>query len=139
MTESIDKKSLIYVRDATLDDLPFVYSTWLKGLRYGNEWFKAIDQDAYFKHYHNVLEIILNRPTTAIKVACLVDDPSVIIGYSVFEDTTLHFVFVKKNWRNIGLAKDLVLPTTCLVTHVTQVGLSLLKKAPGVRFNPYAI
>lgn len=138
MPETIDKRSLIQVRDATLDDLNFIYASWLKGLRYGNDWFRQIDQDAYYKAYHQVLEIILNRPSTAIKVACLVEDPSIIIGYSVFDKSILHWVFVKKPWRNIGICRDLIPTSIDVVTHVTKVGTALLPKLPGVRFNPFA-
>lgn len=133
----IDKKALITTRPGTLEDINFVYATWLKGLRYGNDWFLLIDQDVYFKHYHDVIETILSRPNTAIRVACLVEDPSVIIGYSVYEGPVVHWAFVKKPWRKIGICKDLMPSRITTVTHLTRTGASLLTKSPGVRFNPF--
>ncbi len=135
----IEKKSLIRLRDGDLGDINFIYATWLKGLRFGNEWFKLTEQEAYFEFYHNVIERILSSPETAVKVACLVEDPAVIIGYSVFAGTKLHWVFCKKAWRNIGICRDLVPKDVSVVTHMTDVGASLLKKSPGVRFNPFLV
>ncbi len=139
MTEEIDKRSLIAIRDGTLEDINFIFSTWLKGLRYGNDFFKLIDQEAYFDKYHQVLEGVLSNPSTTVKVACLVEDQSVIIGYAVFRGLVLDWVFVKKPWRNIGIAKDLVPSDVSTITHITKIGVSLLAKNPKVRLNPFAL
>lgn len=126
------------------EDKPFVLSSWLKGLRWGNHWFSLIDQTAYFKAYHAILEDLLERANTCILVACLQDSPDVILGYSVFSyteqgDVAFHWIFVKRRWRNIGVAKMLTPPGIVIATHLTELGEKLIKKRPEIKFNPFVL
>jgi hypothetical protein len=90
------------------------------------------------EHYHKVINYLIDKKTINIRVACLKDDPTVILGYAIFEGDTLHWVFIKKSWRNIGLAKDLVPKDIKIVTHLTSVGLSISKRK-GFEFNPFKL
>lgn len=139
MDDKIHKNSLITVRTGEYDDIPFIYSTWLKGLRWGSEWHKSVDQDSYFKGQHRVIEKILHDPKTTIKVACLKDTPEIIVAYAVYTGETLHWCQVKADWRLIGLSKDLIPLNIKVVSHVTKAGVSMLKKHPHVIFNPYGV
>lgn len=127
------------IRDAVEKDFAFIYSTWLKGLRFGNDTFGLIDQHIYFDRYHEVIEKILALPTTLILVACLADDPDTILGYSVVGPPgTLHYIHVKQAWRRFGIAQKLVPEEVKFVTHVTKVGWSILKKKyPAAKYNPF--
>lgn len=133
------KKDLIATRDFNENDKSFIMATWLRGLRYGNDWFLAIDSTAYFKTYHRVLEQILSSPNETIKIACLKDDPDVILGYCVFKRERLDWLFVKKAWRGIGIAKQLIPSDIKVVTHITTVGRSILNKSPHIIFNPFSL
>lgn len=130
----MEKKDLIATRAILPSDRGLIFSTWLKGLRYANDWFKHIDQDAYFHHYQQVLESYFNRPDINCSVACLREDPDVILGYAVYEPHVLHWVFVKPAWRRIGIAKMLVPPGIKTVSHLTHIGLLLKKDRI---FNPF--
>jgi hypothetical protein len=133
----LKKKDLIAYRGLHPNDMNFIYSTWLKGLRYGNDWFSFITKEAYFTFYHRIIELILNKPHVIIQIACLKEDPDVILGYSVYEGFVLHWVFVKSAWRKIGIAKDLV-PEFKSVSHITAIAKSILiTKFPQVEFNPF--
>jgi hypothetical protein len=136
---TIQKKDLVAVRDWVPGDRNFILSTWLKGLRYGNEWFEAIDSKVYFDFYHKVIETILAHPLTTVKVACLADDSDVILGYSVSTGPCLNWAFVKKEWRSIGIGRDLVSKEITTVTHLTSLGKSILRKHPELKFNPFAL
>jgi len=129
------------IRDATPADKNFIYASWLRGLYYGDSWFKEIPKSIFMEAYHSVLETILENPTTQVKVACLHDDPEVILGYAVLgtEGRRVHWVFVKKAWRTIGIAKKLVPEKVDVATHLTRVGMSLMKKRPNMIFNPFAL
>lgn len=120
-------------------DRPFVLSTFLKGLYYGESWFRLINKDVFMTCYHSFLEKFLDSPGVQVTIACLVEDPEVIIGYSVTTNTVLHFIFVKKAWRNIGVAKMLLPKTVSAVTHLTDLGKKLLPKLPGAEFNPFLL
>lgn len=133
------KSELITIRDAESGDINFILATWLRGLKYGNDWFQMIDPEAYFLVYQKVIEAILQRPDTVVKVACLVEDRDVLIGYSVYAGDRLDWLFVKKNWRNIGVARSLVPENINVITHLTAVGKTILRKHPTVKFNPFAV
>lgn len=127
---------LIALRPADTSDVPFILATWLKGLRFGNSWYRLIDNKVYFKLYHSVISAIISKPTTRVIVACLKEEPSVILGYSVVEGDKLHWCQVKKAWRGIGIAKSLVPESVTTATHITEIGKSILLKK-NLIFNPF--
>lgn len=116
----------ILIRDVREEDFPLIYSTWLLGLYHGCEWFGRIKKDSYFKNYKLALERLLPRCT--IKMAVLADDPDVILGYVCYRGTTLDWIFVKKAWRKMGIAKMLLPSDITNCTHLTKVGRSLKPK-----------
>jgi|ERR1017187_600191 GNAT superfamily N-acetyltransferase len=139
MKENLDK-TLVTLRPSVPTDKNFIYSTWLKGLYYGNDWFKAIDQDVYFVNYQNTLNSILAKPGTIVTVACLKDDLDVILGYSVSHGEYLDWIWVKPIWRNLGIATDLVPANITAITHLTKSGQSIWhKKYPNWIFNPFMV
>lgn len=134
---SVSKRDLIAIRPGVEDDRNFIMSTWLKGLRYGNDWFELIEASVYYENYQKALDRLLGLVVTEVRVACLKDSPDVILGYAVSRGKTLDYVFVRKAWRGIGVARDLVPSDINTVSHVTDVGRSILKKKPSVKFNPF--
>lgn len=133
----LSKRDLIRLRQGVEDDRNFIMATWLKGLRYGNDWFELIEASVYYENYQKSIDRVLGLVITEVRVACLEDSPDVILGYSVARGKTLDWVFVKKTWRGIGIARDLVPNDINTVSHVTDVGRSILKKKPSVKFNPF--
>ncbi len=131
-----ESESVVY-RDVAAGDAAFIMSTWLKGLRYGNDWFGLIPAKIYFLVYHKVIETILSRPNVKVKVACLKSDPDIILGYSVSEGCRLDWIHVKKAWRSKGIAKALSPKELSTVSHLTNVGRSILSKNKKVCFNPF--
>lgn len=131
----LEKGELVAIRDAVAGDANFIFSTWLKGLRFGNPWFGLIDSKIYYATYHKVIEALLGK--TTIKVACLKEDPGVILGYAVYSGTRADWVHVKKSWRNIGLAKDLLPKDIKTFSHVTETGRTIMKNHPGIIFDPF--
>lgn len=133
------QKALITTRGYLPEDRSFVLACWLRGLYYGNSFFSEIPKDIFMKHYHSVLERFIDNPTVTITVACLQDDPQVILGYSVTRMSqgkkVLDWVFIKKAWRQIGIAKSLVPSDVQVVTHLTKVGKAI--KPSGITYNPF--
>lgn len=132
---SIVKGDLVAIRDAVADDHSFIFATWLRGLRYGNSFFREIDSEVYYKTYHNTIEALLLVAT--VKVACLRDEPDCILGYAVYFGNKVHWTHVKKEWRRIGIAKSLLPPVFDTVTHLSATGQSILKKRKGLKFDPF--
>lgn len=132
----MNKKDLIAIRDYAPTDEAFVFQTWLQGLYHGNPVYRLIDHNAYFENYRKVIESILS--SASVRVACLKDDPDIILGYSVIHGTKLHWAHTKEAWRKIGILKDLLPANFDTVTHITTVGENILKyKFPNVKFNPF--
>lgn len=130
--------STIKIREASESDFPFIYATWLKGLRFGNDVYGLIEQESYFRNQHRILEIILHRPDTEINVACLVEDPGTILGYAILGDKMVHYVHVKQAFRRFGIAKELCPKDIQRVTHVTKMGWNILKeKFPKAIYDPF--
>lgn len=137
--QDIENAPVIVARGYQEGDKPLILSTWLKGLYYGDSWFSLIPKDRFMKAYHAFLESLLEAPGVEVKLAVFKDDPDVIVGYAVYTNTVLHYVFVKKSWRGKGLAKFVVPEKLTAVTHLTDEGRQILKKHPGVFFDPFLL
>jgi hypothetical protein len=116
----------IQIRDLREEDLPLIYSTWLLGLYHGCEWFGRIKKDSFFRNYKAFLEKRLL--SCQVKVASLTEDPDVILGYVCYRENVLDWIFVKKAWRKMGIAKMLLPQGVTKVTHLTKVGRSIKPK-----------
>lgn len=93
----------ILLRQADESDLSFIYSSWLKS--YKNTQ-KHVDTDIYFKGQHKLIEKILN--VSNVIIVCPEDDTETIIGYIVYRDDKLHWIYVKSVYRNLGMARILL-------------------------------
>lgn len=130
--------STFAIRDCLESDFPFIYATWKRGFRFGNQLTSWWDQDDYFDHYNKVTELILNRPDTHIKVACLADDPETVLGYAIFgEPKIIHYVHVKEAFRRFGIANALLPKDITRATFMTPAGWAIFhKKYPDGKFMP---
>lgn len=134
----MNKSELVTLRAAEKEDFNFIMATWLRGMYYGESWLSIMNKKDFMKSYHSVIEFTIRNPSTKIMVACLKEEPSVILGYSVVSTASkaVHWVFVKKSWRSIGLARDLVPKDVNAATNLTKVGAAILKKKEWA-FNPF--
>lgn len=132
---------LFEVRDYLPSDKAFIKATFLRGLYYGDSWFSFIPKDIFMHNYSIVLDSIIDSPNNVIAVACLKEDPSVILGYSVMSSdySVIHWVFVKKAWRKQGIGRTLVPKYPTYVSHLSQLGKELLPKFENTKFNPFAL
>lgn len=128
----MNKQELITYRMAQPGDIAFIFSAWLRGLRYGNKKFKSVPSRLYFTEMHKMIEIVLKHRDTVVNVACLISDPDTILGYSVTSPYTLHWVFVKKAWRGIGIGTDLVPRDIKVLTNVTELIRPALEANKGI-------
>jgi len=98
---------LLDVRPMNDHDRNFVRSSWLRSNRARCEW---APRSEYFRLHHDVVEGLLERSTTL--VACAKENPTQIVGWACGEITDghpiLHFAYVKRPFRNQGVAGHLV-------------------------------
>lgn len=131
-------EGLYHVRDYKESDKSFILSTFLRGLYYGDSWFSLIDKKIFMDNYKHIAEKIVSSPNTTIRVACLIEEPDVILGYSILStNKTIVWVYVKSVWRKRGIGRTLTPEFPTAVTHLTALGKSLLTKIPGAVFNPF--
>lgn len=139
ISDEVAKKDLITVRPYSPGDYNFIIATFLRGLYYGDSWFSLIPKKIFMTNYHIVAERLLKHPNLSIRIACLKDDPDVILGYSVSRNINeykiLDWIFVKSSWRRIGIAKSLLPSDINTVSHLTTVGKAI--KPPHYEFNPF--
>lgn len=139
--ETTSTASLAWVlRAGVPDDHNFIKQTWLKCYR-NSAFARAIRDSVFFAFHHPIVERILARPGTAIRVACLPDAPEVILGYLVHEGGVVHWVYTKGAFRRLGIASRLAegLPADFAFTHRTTEAEAMLRKYPNATYNPYAI
>lgn len=138
VSEADSGQMILELRPAVPADINFIYSTFLRGLYFGNDLYSQIDQDSYFDAYSKVLTNLLTKPGTETTVAHLPGEPDVMVGFSISSGTVLHYVFVKAAFRKQGVATQLVRPDTKVVTHITKPGNAIRKKR-GWAFNPFLL
>lgn len=120
----------------------FIFSSYLHSLRDGNEWFKDIDKEIYYRVNRQVLEAALVKTESVVRLAVLSDDIDVALGWSLIEGETLHYVYVKDdkdiNCRRQHIAKDLVPGNISVITHLTRIGRLIWKrKLSKAIFDPF--
>lgn len=116
--------------------LPLIIAPFLNSLRYGNDLFKLIDQEAYYEAYKRYIDSLLSRTFSVVRLAQLDDDT--MLGWSLSENKTVHYVWVKKEARRQGIGKSLLPQDFDTMTHVTRVVLNIWPtKFPQVRLNPF--
>lgn len=130
-----DTKPLYKIRDAKVSDQAFIFSSFLKGLYYGNDFYRQIDKEAFMSNYKKVLTQLLIK--SQCKVAVQNDDDDSLIGYSIYEPGILHYLFVKPTFRRFGVAKSLVPVGINTTTHITKIGTAIKPKE--WIFNPFKI
>lgn len=131
---------LYNIRDFKEEDKNFILATFLRGLYYGDSWYSFIPKELFMVNYKKVGLFLVENPGVTIKVACLKEDPDVILGYSILsaDYQTIHWVHVKSSWRKKGIARSLLPSRPTSVTHLTKIGKELLNKfETKVIFNPF--
>lgn len=126
----------IVIRPVLPEDRNFILSSWLKGNYFGNFYFGQMPQAVYFEEYAKLILKILADETTDVSVACDEHNPSWIVGFSVSNRENIHWIHVKKEFRNRGIA-TLLLSGKNITTSksTTKVG-RIISEHKGLIFNP---
>ena len=134
-------------RTPTPADHPFIYSTWLKSYRH-SDWARNMSNDTFFFHHKQIIEAILECPTTKITLICDQEDPDQLYGYCVARELSdkavIHFCYVKYNFRKLGLMKQLVenagyfSKSITFITHIPR-NYADLKAKWNLEYNPYLL
>jgi hypothetical protein len=76
-----------------------------------------------------------------VRVACLPDAPDVILGYLVREGHIVHWAYVKKPFRRLGILRALAagVPPDFLYTHRTIDAEPIVRRFPQSSYDPYPL
>lgn len=113
-----------------------IINNLLRSLQRENNWFALFDKDWFFDFYHKRIEWLTTLPGVTARFSVLTDMPDTILGWSLIEGTTLHYVFVKGSNRGIGIGKALVPVKIERVSHITKPALNIWNKYPKVKYIP---
>jgi len=100
------KKSIL-IRSAVPDDHNFLFATYLNNNWYDKTQTTTLKKSTWMALQHRRLEKVFFDAD--VKVACLSDDPDIIVGYS-FNDGSRPFIYIKLAWRSpdLNIAKLLL-------------------------------
>lgn len=120
-----------------------IFSKWLRSLRYGNDLLKMVDPKAYYSYHNALIDDLLGRPDTHVRIAALEDDADVVLGFCVHRPDrptpVVDYVYVNRDMRKQGIAAALC-PSYEMAqfSHVTKTALVVIgKKLQGWVYNPY--
>lgn len=137
--------SEIEIVEANLSHHPFIFATWLRC--YGaSRYARLMDSRTYFNSHKKLIEGVLNAHS-AICLVATAKENGIILGYLIAQtgsEPVVHFCFVKGAFRRMGVAKAL---TNHLKWNLNRIffthyvdGMSwILRKYPGLKFNPYLL
>lgn len=95
----------VLVREFREADEDFLYSSWLHSFRYCLVNL-GMGKDEYYRTFHKRIEEILKG--AEVKVACEDSDPELIMGYVVYGQREVYWVYVKEDFRKLGVGTKLL-------------------------------
>lgn len=132
------------IRPVLGDDIPFIYSTFLRSYRNDSAIGLSVKKSVFYSEYQTILDHTITQETTITLIACSPEDHSVIFGYIIADPTNnyLHYCYTKDAFRKLGIAKALysqifsagaVSPT---ITHKTH---SVKELSQRFNYNPFVL
>lgn len=133
MSAAESREPVFVVRPGRASDHAFVFSGWLGGDR-----FSPAGQSCarvYQVEQERLVGEILARPGAELRVACAPDDDDALFGWAVLapsgELPCIHYVYVKKGLRRMGIASALVgelLMKRCEYSHQPVVAPTVIRE-----------
>lgn len=128
-------------------DKDFIYSSWIKSYK-NSSFARAVPSPLYEMGQRHRIKKILENEKTNILIACDPTTPELIFGYIIFDDITLHYLYVKSKYRQMGIATALcydILPKEKIIYTHKCSEIWLEKKirevdyASRLIYNPYLL
>lgn len=109
------------------EDSGVIYASWPNGAYYGS--LEPIEErkSRWFKEFYSYMKDRLSD--SEIIIACLKEDPTIIIGYAILSGTCLEWIYVKEAFRNQRIATLLLLNKPIdSVKRFTKIGYAIFNK-----------
>lgn len=101
------------IREARASDVGFVTDAWRESYYVGGPSVQYADRDDYRRKMTAMFSEMLRD--AAVLVACDSEDEDTLIGFAAHTKGTLHYVYIKADFRKMGIARALcerVAPTS---------------------------
>jgi hypothetical protein len=98
-----------------------------------------MDYTLYKPEMDRVINDIFKRPHTRVLVAYAAHETAHILGFSVSEGSTLHYIFVKAVYRRMGVASGLLTSQLVTFSHKAGKAGTAFLRFHGLKYNPLAI
>lgn len=136
----------LLIRDATEDDIPFFFNSTLHHYKHSSPHPKLIPDHLYYQNHQVLMARMLERKGHVLKFAALRDEPDVVFGFlwgNSFPQT-IHYCYVKKAFRGLGIASQLFASaferdTMVYYTHLTYDAGKITQTRSNFIFNPYLL
>lgn len=127
------------IRRAIPADFNFIMNSWTESYR-RSSFARLIPKYTFHTNHHDLMEKTLENSSFLCAVSN--DDPNQIFGWVCFEpnEKTLHYIYVKHPFRDLGIAKKLLEQSTgteeVTFTHLPEGNLGKTLFLTG-KYNPY--
>lgn len=125
---------MISVRHAEPGDMAFVRSAWFQSFWHETMREKEITFEDYKVGQNRRMDRLIDAGETLVAYAA--DVPDEILGFAVFGDDTLHYVYVKTVYRRRGIATGLIRSRAKSYSCKTPL---FRKMKMQLQYNPYAV
>lgn len=127
----------IVIRPARESDVGYIIGTWRDSFA-GAPAVHGADRDALKSEIAHLVRVLRETPDVELRIACDHQDDDTLLGFAAFHGDTLHYVYVRGDMRQMGIAKRLLVDTTIAnYTFRTLAGERRLKvRARGWKFTP---
>lgn len=115
----------LVVRKAVTSDYTFIMDSWMRCLRKSPD--SNLPDCLFFPAYRTVAAKLLQTSTCDVLVTP--DNTDTILGYVVYDKGAVHWIYIKRDFRESGLAKLLLerIPGPLVLTMSTPLGRKRLR------------
>lgn len=115
----------LVIRKAVQSDYVFIMDSWMRCLRKSPDSY--LPDELFFPANRTVAARLLQSASCDVLVTP--DNHDTILGYIVYEKNVVHWIYIKRDFRESGLAKLLIdrLPGPTILTMSTPLGRKRLR------------
>lgn len=135
MSELFDDLLTLRAYDINIDK-DFIYSTFKKGLYFGNDYKTTINEETFFNNYQKILDYMLGSGAQ-VNILALKEDPRIVVSYCIFKENRVIWTYTKADWRRMGLTGWVLPKGFDTVVNLSRVGKAILKNHPEIIYNPF--
>ncbi len=97
----------VVFRPARESDHAFIADSWRRSFE-GAPSVHGADREHYKHEMTRLIRSLLQAKGTTTYVACDQEDDDVLLGFACFSERELHYVYVRADFRQMGIAKSLL-------------------------------